>query len=208
MNTVVIVCSWIAYLAYTFCMIPQIVTNYHRKSGAGVGRLFLFLTMVGQAVCVYYVFFLNLPLAYKICSPLQLLLTCVLIAQRLWYSKNLIIKVDVLPYVGGVMFLLLLLPWGWRDPYACGNWCGAMMVVLGAFGQAPQAFKLWRERSVVGFNKNYIYVLCLAEITDLIAAVLGGLPIQTKISAVRVLVYCAIFLWQFNRYSGTHARPD
>ena len=206
---VLAICSWIAHVTYTLCFLPQIVTNYRVKSGNAISELFLFGYLNLHAVFLFYVFVFNLPLAYKICVPLQLSLVVVMIAQRLWYDSAVTAKRLAVYYVSNIALLLMLIPVAAGNPALIGNFGGWATVVLGFFSQAPQAFKMWREKSVVGFNKIFVYMMLVAGSAELCGSLVGRLPIQSKLSAIRVILFSCIFLWQFKLYaSTTNARPD
>ncbi len=194
-------CAWVAYVTYTLCFIPQIITNYRIKSGSGISEFFLFGYLNLHAIFLFYIFLLDLPLPYKFCVPVQLALVLVMIVQRLWYDNAMAAKRMALYYLINIALLLLLIPFALKTPIWFGHLGGWATLGLGYLSQAPQAFKMWRERSVVGFDKTFVYMLLLAGTAEMTGALVGGLPLQTKLAALRVLLFALIFLWQFKCYA-------
>jgi uncharacterized protein with PQ loop repeat len=209
LTTVLSACAWVAYVMYTLCFIPQIITNYRVKSGSAISELFLFGYLNLHAIFLFYIFLLGLPTAYKVCVPVQLSLVLVMILQRLWYDNATAAKRMAIYYLANIALLLLLVPFALENPDWFGNFGGWATLALGYLSQAPQAFKIWRERSVAGFDKTFVYMFLLAGSAEMCGALIGGLPIQTKLAALRVLLFALIFLWQFKLYAViTNARPD
>ncbi len=205
-NNIVILCAWVSQIAYALCFLPQIVTNYRVKSGNAMSELFLVGYLNLHAATLFYVFLLNLPLAYKMCVPMQLALVLALVIQRLWYASASEAKQLGVVYLANLAGLVALIPYGSNNPVSFGNIAGWGTVTLGFLSQAPQAIKIWRERSVAGFDKIFVYVLLFAGAIEFCGAVIGGLPLQTKLSSSRVVSFSLIFLWQFKQFFKRHAR--
>ena len=208
LETVVLFFAWVSQVAYTLCFLPQIVTNYRVKSGSGMSELFLIAYLNLHAVTLFYVFLLNLPFAYKMCVPLQVSLILVMIIQRIWYDREQLAKRLSLVYLSNLAILVAFIPYAIDHPMLIGHVGGWGNVVLGLLSQVPQAFKIWRERSVAGFDKSFVYILLFAGLFEFCGAVIGGLPLQTRISSFRVMLFGALFLWQFKLFAHAHARQN
>ncbi len=204
-NNIVMMCGWVSQLAYTLCFLPQIATNYRAKSGSGMSDLFLVGYFNLHAVTLFYAFLLNLPMAYKMCVPLQVTFILVLVVQRVWYDKAPFAKQLEIFYLMNIAVLLASVPYALANPIMVGHIAGWGNVTLGLVSQVPQAFKVWREQSVVGFDRSFVYVLLFAGSIELLGAVVGGLPMQTQFSSFRVVAFSLLFLWQFKQYSKTDA---
>ncbi len=193
----------ISQIFYTVCFIPQIITNYRFKSGRGVSDGFLFLYLNGYASLLYYIFLLNLPIAYRVLVPLQALFTLVFIAQRLWYDKK-VLK-NNLTYIFFVNFVawLCLLFYALANPFVMGNVAGWVTVVVGGVSQLPQVIKIFKEQSVKGFDIKFVYLNLAAGLVEYLAAVIGGLPIQTHFTSLRAALFAVMFLVQFRLYKKT-----
>ena len=191
---------WISQLIYSICLVPQIFTNYREKSGAGVSSLFLFgffnlyFTMFVFIVC------LDLPLAYKLCIPFQLLVAFILILQRLHYDtwKNcwhlwLGLGANIALCIGTIFLSVLY-------PIAVGSVLGWVGLTIGSINQIPQVIKLYKEKSVHGFNFSFVLLIGAAAFIESISAIMLCLPLPTLFSALRNIVFVTIFSIQFAIY--------
>jgi hypothetical protein len=136
---------------------------------------------------------------------LQVTFILVLVVQRVWHDKAPFAKQLEIFYLMNIAVLLASVPYALANPIMVGHIAGWGNVTLGLVSQVPQAFKVWREQSVVGFDRSFVYVLLFAGSIELLGAVVGGLPMQTQFSSFRVVAFSLLFLWQFKQYSKTDA---
>lgn len=204
MISIVILCSWVAQIAYTLCFIPQIFTNYRVKCGRGVSEMLLFGYLNLLMFSLFYIFLLDLPMAYKICVPIQLAFVLIMIVQRLWYDAAPLAKTLGMVYLTNLAVVIAAIPFALANPMMIGSIGGWGNVVFGILSQAPQAIKIWQEKSVMGFDKNFVYACFMGGITEFAGALVGALPLQTKISSFRLITFCSVFLWQFKLYANNN----
>lgn len=193
--------AWLSQVLYTICFIPQIITNMRNRSASGVsdGLLFGYLNLLAGAL--FYVFLLDLPLAYKIFVPLQAAAVATLIGQRLWYDDPEEAKQSGALYVGNILLLLAFIPYASSHPIWVGHVGGWALVLFGFLSQAPQIWKVWQTQSVAGFDRRFVLVTFWGSFAELAGALLNHLPMQTILSALRGIVLCTIMLWQFAQYT-------
>lgn len=197
------ICSlllWASQIVYSVCLVPQIFTNYKEKSGAGTSALFLFGFLNLYFSMFVFIVCLGLPLAYALCVPFQLLVALILILQRLYYDtwKNswhlwLGLVMNTI-FFFGITFLAYLYP------LAVGHTLGWVGFSIGCINQIPQMIKLYKEKSVHGFNIAFVILIGVAAAIELFSTILLCLPAQTLFSALRNLVFVAIFSTQFALY--------
>ncbi|NDD55846.1 PQ-loop repeat-containing protein [bacterium] len=194
--------AWVSQVLYTVCFLPQIVTNFRAKSGRGMSEYLLLGYLNLLAVTLFYVFLLELPLAYKIFVPLQLTAVLLLIAQRLWYDGPRLAKNLGIMYLVNIALLVGCIPYALENPSLVGNMGGWGNVLFGVLSQSPQAFKVWRERSVMGFDKRFVYMLLAGSLCEFTGAFLCNLPLQTKLTSLRGITFACVFLFQFKLYAS------
>ena len=209
-STLVNTLTWVANTAYVTCYVPQIITNFRLKSGTGVsdGLLIGYLNL--QAVTLFYVFLIGLPPAYAILVPIQAIATLTLIIQRLAYDKvhNLSFwRMEIITILNIAAFIVLL-PFALRNPYIVGHLGGWGNVIIGGVSWFPQMFKVWRSKSVAGFDIRFVALNFFGGVCELIGAVIGDLPLQTKVSDLRLIILCLMVFGQFALYRNNHARQN
>lgn len=192
-------CMWAAQIFYFACFIPQIVTNFRLKSSEGISELFLVFYLNSSLFLMFYTFGLNLPLAYKIMVSLQGLAVLVLIFQRLYYDKNQAIKNWVF-YGFNFFIFFAVVPYAIKNPIFVGTVFGWIAFLFVLLNQLPQVFKVYKEKSVSGFNYLFVFFTGLAALIETLTAFAVGLPIQTKVMALRGVILFLIFSWQFKIY--------
>jgi uncharacterized protein with PQ loop repeat len=151
-ETISIVGMWAAQVFYVLCYIPQIVFNHKHKTGRGLSDLMLLGYFNCLVAVLYYVFLCDLPLAYKLLPPLQVVATLVLILQRLLYDDFRAVRPYWLLYGGNVIGVLFFIPLALRTPIAVGWAAGWVMFVVACVNQLPQIAKIFREKSVANFS--------------------------------------------------------
>jgi uncharacterized protein with PQ loop repeat len=180
--------------------LPQIIENYKIKSGVGLSDYFLLAYFNTYIALGYYIFCLNLPLAYKIACPAQGILTIILIGQRLYYNHSPESKFYGLIYLVNLLGSLIFIPIAIISPVHTGHIFGWLSFILTLLNQMPQVIKVLSTKSVAGFSYMFILIMAFAAGIETYTAVVLGLPMQTLLSAARGLVYFAIFSALFLLY--------
>ncbi len=193
---------WLAMLLYTLCFLPQIIENYRIKSGTGLSDYFLLAYLNTYITLIYYVFCLNLPIAYKIACPAQGIATIILIAQRLYYnhSETHGAKFYGLIYGANLLGALIFIPLAIMHPTHAGHIFGWISFILILLNQMPQVFRVIATKSVAGFSYMFILIMAGAAGIELYTSLVLGLPMQTILSAARGLLYFVIFSALFLMY--------
>ena len=200
MATICNILLWISQLIYSISLAPQILTNYREKSGAGVSSLFLFGFFNLYFVMFIFILCLDLPLAYKVCLPPQLLVATILILQRLYYDTfrkcwHLWLSFGInLGLCSVIIFLATL------HPITVGHTLGWIGLTIGSINQTPQVIKFYQQKSVRGFNFFFVILTAFAASIEALSCFLLCLPLQTLFSALRNLVFVSIFSTQFAIY--------
>lgn len=190
----------LAQLCYFGCLIPQIITNYRQKSGAGVSSFLLIGYLNAYLFLIFYVFCMDLPLPYKVMVPLQTIATCILVAQRLYYDPNPGIKKFWGLYGLNILIFLPAVPYALCSPLELGHVFGWCSFVLAVVNQLPQVVKIHQEKSVAGFNFLFVLFTTAGALLEIAASCITYLPLQTKLMAWRAIILFFIFSWQFYRY--------
>lgn len=187
-------------LLYTLCFLPQIIENYRVKSGTGLSDYFLLAYLNTYIALIYYVFSLNLPLAYKIACPAQGIATLILIGQRLYYNHSSESKFYGLIYLANLLCSLIFIPFAITNPMHTGHIFGWLSFILTLLNQMPQVIRVISTKSVTGFSYMFILITACAAGIELYTALALGLPMQTVLSAARGLMYFVIFSFLFKLY--------
>jgi uncharacterized protein with PQ loop repeat len=190
----------LSMLLYILSFLPQVIENYQIKSGTGLSDYFLIAALNTYITLTYYVFCLNLPMAYKIACPAQGILVLILIAQRLYYNHSpesgFYKKIYIVNLIGSLIFI----PFAIIDPVHTGHIFGWISFILVISNQMPQVFRVISTKSVAGFSFMFILVSAVAAMLELYVSLILGLPLQTVFSASRGIVYFVIFSTLFCKY--------
>jgi uncharacterized protein with PQ loop repeat len=191
---------WLAMSLYTLSFLPQIIENYQIKSGSGLSDYFLLAYLNTYIALIYYIFCLNLPIAYKIACPAQGIATLILIGQRLYYNHSPESKFYGSIYLANLVGSLIFIPLAIMNPTHTGHIFGWISVILTILNQMPQVLRVISTKSVAGFSYMFILIMAFAAGIETYIALALGLPMQTLLSAARGLVYFAIFSVLFLMY--------
>jgi len=191
---------WAAQIFYFLSFIPQIWTNYQRKSGTGVSDLFLFGYLNAYATFLFYAYCRNLPFVYKFLPALAALAIIIMILQRLYYDTSKAGR--SIGFLFGLNFAatFFIYPFAVQDPYGIGSLCGWANIFFTTVNQIPQMLLIYRTKSVQGFSFMFVVFMGLAAFLELTTAYLAQLPIQTIFSALRNIGTVLIFSTQFYLY--------
>ncbi|MFH1254278.1 MAG: PQ-loop domain-containing transporter [bacterium] len=191
---------WLAMTLYSLSFLPQIIENYKIKSGTGLSDYFLLAYLNTYITLIYYIFCLNLPIAYKIACPLQFIATLILIGQRLYYNHSSNSSLFGLIYLANLIGSLIFIPIAIMSPNYTGHIFGWISFILILLNQMPQVLKVFSTKSVAGFSYMFILIMAVAAAIETYTALALGLPMQTLLSAARGLIYFVIFSVLFLMY--------
>ena len=188
---------WIVLIIASAGILPQIFLNYKMKSTAGLSSTYMSIYCVGHAVHLFYVFCLDLPLAYKIMEPVSSLLVVVLAFQWFFYNKRKVIRHSIKLYSVNFFIIFFLIVLAINFPNKIGHLAGWIGVVIWTTYQLPQVFKIYSKKSVEGFS--FAAVLCggVQNLLGFVATLALGVPLQSVFTALRGLVFFAVFCFQF-----------
>lgn len=196
----VVLGMWAAQIFYVLCYIPQIIKNFQSKFGRGISDLMLLGYYWCMVAVLYYVFLCDLPLAYRLLPPLQMVAIIVLILQRLLYEPFAQTKQYWFLYGGSVCLSLAVMPMALKNVLWFGWLAGWVMFIIACVYQLPQIIKIFRQKSADGFSLFFVIFLLAASFIELVTSALLGLPTQTLFTAFRGVVVCLIWLGQFWMY--------
>ena len=128
---------WLAMLLYTVSFLPQIIENYRLKSGTGLSDYFLLAYLNTYITLIYYIFCLNLPIAYKIACPAQGIATLILIVQRLYYNHSSDSRFYGFIYLANFLGSLIFIPIAIINPTHTGHIFGWVSFILILLNQMP-----------------------------------------------------------------------
>lgn len=190
----------LSQIIYIMVYIPQIFTNYKEKSGKGLSDLTLLGYLNALSVFGYYIFLYGLPIIYKLSITTQLIAVIILIGQRLYYDRSKQRFMFWALYGSNIVGLTVFIPTSLKNPLSFGYFAGWLAVVLSCLMQLPQVFKIFREKSVAGFNILFAVFSLFGAAIELTAAILADLPTQTVFSALRGVLIGTLWLFQFWLY--------
>lgn len=198
---------WVAQIFYLFCFIPQIITNQKKKCGKGISSILLIAYLNAFILLIFFSFLMDLPAAYKFMIPLETLAVLVLIFQRLYYDNDPGVKKYWYALGINLLSFACFVPYALTNPLVVGALFGWINFVLSTFYQLPQVLKIYKEKSVEGFNILFIAFNCIAATIELTAAYFTYLPAQTCFSALRAIILCLVMGGQFYCYRRSTQRP-
>jgi len=200
LDWIIVAGMWAAQIFYVLCYFPQIIKNFQCKFGRGISDWMLLGYFWCLVAVVYYVFLYNLPLAYKILPPLQLVAIIILVFQRLLYDEFTQTKPYWVLYGSSMLGSLMFIPIASKNPLEVGWGAGWLMFIIACIYQLPQIIKIFKQKNVVGFSLLFVVFLFIASAIEFTTAWVIGLPIQTLFTAFRGVVICLIWFVQFRIY--------
>jgi|GEM_PF-654033 uncharacterized protein with PQ loop repeat len=199
-NIIANVAIWIVLIISVVGILPQIFLNYKVKSTKGLSNAYILIHLYGWIVNLFYVYCLDLPIAYKVIAPLSLLLVFILAFQCAFYNKRKAARRSIKLYC--VNFFIIFLLFGSivlaiDFPYEIGHLAGWISVVIWTIYQLPQIFKIHSKKSAKGFSFAFVSITGFQNLLELVAALALGVPLQSVFTALRGLIFFAIFCSQF-----------
>ncbi len=191
---------WFSLTFYTVCFFPQILKNYREKSTKGLSSVMLLAYYIAYIPMIYYVFYCDLILPYKIVLPIEVAVMTFMIMQKFYYHGLFADKLFLAQFLGINLIMIGLYPVSLHNPYAFGMGCGWVACVFFAIYPIPQVIKLYRTKSVKGFSFGFVTVQACAFLCEGIAAVLKHLPLPTIFMIAKGFIFYAIFCYQFWLY--------
>lgn len=190
---------WIAQIIFFLGILPQIGLNFKLKSTKGLSDFLLIGYFNAYIFYLFYVFCLNLPIAYKVMIPLSFVAVLILIFQRFYYSENQDLYLRIV-YLFNFIVALFFIPIAIKNYFILGHIAGWLMMTTWAIYQIPQVVKNYKSRSVKGLSFAWLSIIAFGDFIEFVVAILLGLPPQTYWNNFRGIFIYLIFLYQFYRF--------
>lgn len=187
--------TWFITILFWAGFIPQIILNFRLKTTKGMSDLMLFAFFNGYISYCYYVFCCNLPMAYKIMTPICLATVIIMLVQRFLYDKSS--KKLFAIYLVNSILTLLFIPYAFSKALLVGNIMGWISAMIWIACPIPQIIKMQLKRSVAGFSFLLVTLIGFGDILQSIVAIALQLPTQTLFNALRGILVYLIFGLQF-----------
>ncbi len=197
---------WIVHIIAVVGILPQIILNYKVKSTSGLSNIYILIYLFGSVIELFYVFCLDLPIAYKIMGPISLLLVLTLTLQCFIYNEYKFVRRSMRLYCANFFIIFLLIVLAINFPYQIGHVAGWIALVIWTIYQLPQVYKIYSKKSVEGFSFVTILFGGFQNLLGLIAILALGVPLQSVFAALRGLIFFAVFCFMFWIY-GKKLRP-
>ena len=180
----------------------QVQKNSQLRSAVGMSNVFMMLRYLTACAQILYLYFLDLPFAYRVMILPQWVLLAVLVWQQIYYAEThheghwLTGTTISLTVVWIYCMYLGVAGYG----TVVGEWSGWLMVFLGAIVQLPQIYRNYRRKSTHGYSLGYVCFSLVAYSFDWTLAAIIGVPIQTHVAYTRAMSYRLFELGQFYMY--------
>ncbi len=189
--------TWVVNLSFLVAILPQVFLNYKIKSTKALSDLYLVGYFNGYAANFFYVFALNFHLAYKVRAILAIIIILIMVFQRFLYSEDSLYgKIGRLYFFDGLFFFALI-PFLFKYPELIGQITGWALVGIWTFYQLPQIFRIYKRQSVQGFSFLLVSLIGFGNLIELFISYLLNYPLQTRLIAVRGIIFYIIFCYQF-----------
>jgi hypothetical protein len=195
MQIILYAATWFINILFWAGFIPQIILNFRLKTTKGISDLMLLAFFNGYITYNYYVFCCDLPMAYKILSPISLVTVIVMLVQRFMYDKNS--KKLFMIYVANSILAMLFIPYALSKTLLVGDIMGWISAMIWFVFPVPQIVKIFMDRSVVGFSFMLVTLVGFGDILNSIIAIALQLPTQTLFNGLRGILVYLIFCLQF-----------
>lgn len=193
---------WLAQIFYIVCFIPQIMENLRQHSERGLSDYFLIGNLNSYIFLAFDIFCNQYPWPYMITSGVQLVGISILIFQRFYYdfsgTKG---KKFFVFYLLNVIGALAMIPYARAHPHFMGELSAWMVIILVGAGMIPQAFKIYKSKSVEGFSFLFITLFSMASLCEFILCVSLNLSLPYLLYTVQDLIMFVVFVVQFFLYA-------
>ena len=201
-NLITAAAIWIFHIMAVVSILPQILLNYKLKSTAGLSNTYISIYLSGYFFHLFYVFCLDLPIAYKVINPLLFSLVLVLAFQRFFYSKDKAWNHPIKLYSMNFFIISFLIVLAINFPIKIGHLAGWISVAIWTVYQLPQVFKIYSKKSIEGFSFAAVSCSGFQNFLEFAAVLALGLPLQSIFVALRGIIFFAIFCFQFWIYKN------
>jgi len=188
---------WIVHIISVVGILPQIFLNYKIKSTTGLSNAYITTYFFGYIIHLLYIFCLDLPIAYKIMTPLSFLLVTIIVFQCFIYKKHKAVRRPIKLYCVIFFIIFLLIALAIFFPNKIGHLAGWISIVMWTIYQLPQVFKIYSKKSVAGFSFAAVSLTGFQNLLALVATLSLEVPLQSVFSALRGLIFFSIFCFQF-----------
>jgi len=196
-NMIANVAIWIVHIISVIGILPQFFLNYKLKSTAGLSNIYILIYLSGYIIHLLYIFCLDLPMAYKVMAPLSFLLVLIIAFQSFFYNKHKVTHRLIRLYCVSFFIIFLLIVLAIFFPNKIGHLAGWISIVIWTIYQLPQVFKIYSKKSIAGFSFITVSITGFQNLLALMATLALGIPLQSVFSALRGLIFFAIFCFQF-----------
>ncbi|HEX2978135.1 MAG TPA: PQ-loop repeat-containing protein [Candidatus Babeliales bacterium] len=203
-GTAFVTISWLFML---YSMIPQIILNYRLANVHGLSDMMLTGNLIMNLCGIFFIFCCELPLVYQLLGSVGFLLFLVVLVQRIFYdwprsTYFFIVIASIISLFASSIPLVM------RHPYFYGSilgWFGFWAQFLYLF---PQLIKIIQTKSVEGFSFAFITLLTLANLFELIGALILNLPFNIIANDIRGLMMYVLFCILFGKYRKTNDKDS
>ena len=189
--------TWVLRALFWTSLIPQIIMNFRVRSTNGMSELTLWGYFSGYTASTIYSFCLDMPLAYKIMTPISLVTVAFMIGQQMFFDK----KFDMFLHYGFTVLIAAIgIPFAISNPIYVGNIFGWGATFIWMTYQLPQVLKIHIEKSVTGLSFALLALLGLGNLMETATAVFMDFPVQTVISGIRGIFLSTLMTMQYFLY--------
>lgn len=197
--------TWCVNILYISALIPQIVLNYRRRSTQGVSDGMLLLYFSAYCAKMIYSYNCQLPLAYRVQSPISTFLVFLLLIQR-WNYKSENHSFFVNKVQGLFLFFAVCWSASFFYPYRVGYFCGWITAICFALYQLPQLIRVYRTQSSQGISRLFVGILLLATSLEFFSSLLLKLPLPSCLNGLRGIITYTLLLTSCTYYSKKPAK--
>ncbi len=192
---------WVAQILYVICFIPQIVQNFKMRTERGLSDYMLIGNMNIYLALIFDVFCNGYPYPYKITAFLQFFGAVALVCQSFYYDFSRVrARKMMLCYGANFLAVLACIPMAMYHTQEVGEFCAWFLLCLFSVSFIPQAFKIYKAKSVEGFSFSFITLFAMANVVELVLWSYLQLPLPYLLYTVQNIVMYIIFFIQFLLY--------
>jgi len=186
-------------MLFFLALIPQIIVNYKAKSAYGMSDFMLCGLFLGYFWDLFYFFSSeNFTLAYKIKTPLAIIAVCVLIYQRIYYSKTVVSRLRFFKIMGIALTISCVLVFLiFKSDFSHELSFGWIATTVWSTYQLPQIIRIFVNKSVAGFSLGFVIVLLFACGIELVNIIVLHLSLPYLIGVSRAILANGILALQF-----------
>jgi|GEM_PF-5418883 len=193
---------WFPPIINSVGMFFQIVKSRSISSSVGMSSVFTVLRYLTVCLQIPYLYFCDLPFAYRVMILPQTLLIIVLFLQQIYYAeKGSERDLLTLSFITTSLGFSAAMYYGFYGyGHIIGEWAGWFMVIMGAVIQLPQMYRSYARKSTHGYSIHYVFLSITAYLFDWSLAAIIGVPIQTHVGCARAVSFRLFELFQFYIY--------